>query len=324
VSKLVGKMGLDQKLDTVLVAGFDDPDRLPAGSPGGVLITADSWPGESKGKALTAKLRASGSIPPLIVTEQEGGDHRALSDLPPIESAFDVGAIGTPNAAEKWGLATGKALSANGIDLNLAPVADVATLDSPVYDRAFSDDPAVVTELTTAAVRGCGKSGIGCAVSHFPGLGGASGDTDEGPATVSLDAASLEARDLPPFRAAFRAKVPAVVLSLAFYAAYDPVTPGALSSAIAEDLLRDQLGFKGVALTDDLSSGAIAAGQGAPEAARAALAAGADMVVIGDPDQAQKARQVIGKAATEGGLPEDRLDQAVARVLELKRKLGLL
>jgi beta-N-acetylhexosaminidase len=325
VGKLVGGLSLEEKLDAVLVAGFDDPDRLPAGTPGGVLITADSWPGESKGKALTKKLHAAGGkSPPLIVTQQEGGDHRALSDLPPSESELEVGAIGTTGAAETWALATGKALEANGIDLNLAPVADVATLDSPISDRAFSDDPALVTELTVAALRGCRESGVACAVSHFPGLGGASEDTTAGPATVSLDPASLEARDLPPFRAAFEQKVPAVVLSLAFYAAYDPVTPAALSSAITEDLLRDQLGFKGVALTDDLSSGAIAAGQGAPDSAPAALAAGADMVVISDPGEAEKARETIQKAVKDGSIPADRLDQAVARVLELKRRLGLL
>ena len=324
VEKLVRGMPLEQKLDTVLVAGFDDPDRLPAGSPGGVLITAENWPGDRGAKALTAKLHGSGQIPPLIVTQQEGGDHRALSDLPPAENELEIGAIGTPEAAEAWALGTGRALSSRGIDLNLAPVADVATLDSPVSDRAFGDDPPVVAELTAASVRGCAKSGVACAVSHFPGLGGASGDTEDGPATVGLDTASLENRDLPPFRAAFEAKVPAVVLSLALYAAYDPVTPGALSSAIAEDLLRDQLGFKGVALTGDLSSGAIAAGQGAPEAATAALAAGADMIVISDPREAQEARQAIGSAAGEGGLPDDRLDQAVARVLELKQRLGLL
>jgi beta-N-acetylhexosaminidase len=325
VRKLLGKMSLEEKASAVMVAGFDDPDRIPAADPGGILITAASWQGERKGKALTAKLRASGGrIPPLIVTQQEGGDDRALDDLPPAESELEVGALGTPAAAETWALATGKALEANGIDLNLAPVADVATLDSPVSDRAFSDDPAVVTALTAAAIRGCSKSGVACAVSHFPGLGAASGDVDTGPASVSLDAATLEVRDLPPFEAAFEEKVPAVMLSLAFYAAYDPVTPAALSPVVADTLLREQLGFKGVALTDDLSGGAIAAAQGAPEAAPGAIAAGADMVVVSDPAEADAARKAIEKAARDGSVPADRLDEAVARVLELKRKLGLL
>ena len=127
------------------------------------------------------------------------------------------------------------------MDLNLFPVADVATVDSPVAGRAFSDDAATAAEMTAAAVRGCHDAGIACAVLHFPGLGAASQDTDQGPATVSLDERPSRARP-GAVRAAFAERVPAVVLSLAFYAAYDPVTPGAMSSEIATDLLRDQLG----------------------------------------------------------------------------------
>ena len=180
-------------------------------------------------------------------------------------------------------------MSAAGFDLNLGPLADVATIDSPVADRAYGDDAELVARLTAAALRGCKEGKIACAVSHFPGLGAASDDTAVSPATVGLDAASLASRDLVPFRAALDAGAPAVPLP-AFYAAYDPVTPAALSPAIAGDLLRRELGFKGVAITDDLSSGAVAAGIGAPDAAVRALAAGADMVTISEPGQAAQAR----------------------------------
>ena len=114
------------------------------------------------------------------------------------------------------------------------------------------------------------------------------------------------------------------MISLAFFAAYDPVTPGALSPAIATDLLRGELDFEGVAVTDDLSSGAISAGIGAPDAAVQALAAGADLAVVSDPAEAQKARMAILSAAHSGEIPRDRLDQAAARVLTLKEQLGLL
>ena len=91
------------------------------------------------------------------------------------------------------------------------------------------------------------------------------------------------------------------------------MTPGALAPAITDGLLRDQLGFKGVAITDDLSSGAIAAGQGAPEAARSALAAGADLIVVGDPADAKRPPTALLQAARSGAVPTDRLEQAVAR-----------
>ena len=144
------------------------------------------------------------------------------------------------------------------------------------------------------------------------------------PATVSLDPASLEARDLGAFRAAFDAGAPATVLSLAFYTAYDPIVPAALSPEIATDLLRGELGFEGLAISDDLSAGAIAAGLGAPEAAVQAIAAGTDLVMVDEPAQAGQARRAIVRALEEGGISEQRLDDAAARVLKLKKQLGLL
>ncbi len=144
------------------------------------------------------------------------------------------------------------------------------------------------------------------------------------PATVSLDAGSLEARDLGAFRAAFDAGAPATVLSLAFYTAFDPIVPAALSPEVATDLLRGELGFEGLAISDDLSAGAIAAGLGAPEAAVQAIAAGTDLVMIDDAAQAAQARTAIAEAVKDGGISEQRLDEAATRVLTLKKQLQLL
>jgi beta-N-acetylhexosaminidase len=208
--------------------------------------------------------------------------------------------------------------------MNLGIVADVATIDSPVGDRAFSDDANVTAQLTAAAIRGCEEAGIACAVRHFPGLGAASGSTDAGPATVSLDSATLATRDLLPFEAAIAEGAPAVVLSHAFYAAYDPVTPASLAPEVANGLLRERLGFTGVAITDDLATGAIRATGGVRQAGVTALAAGADMLLVESPAEAEGVRDGLLAAVESGEVPEDRLDQAVGRVLELKQNLGLL
>jgi beta-N-acetylhexosaminidase len=332
VRRMLDRMSVQAKVDQLIAAGFDDPAaaraELASTPLGGVVVRPDVWPGGAQGRAMVSELRSAaasgGGVPPLVIAEQEGGSYRALGDLPPAQTEQQIGDTADTARAESWALQTGRALKAAGFDLNLAPVADVASAAGPIADRAFGDDPSAVAAMTAAAVRGCRASGIACAVSHFPGLGGASGDTDTGPATVSLDAAALDARDLAPFRAAFAAHVPAVVLSLAFYAAYDPVTPGALSPRVADELLRSKLHFDGVAITDDLAAGAISAGIGAPQAAVEAVAAGADMTVIGDPAQADQARGALLAAARSGQIPKDRLDQAVARVLTLKLRLGLL
>lgn len=332
IAKAVKAMRPAQKADAVVIAGFvsqaDAVEDAGANQLGGVIVGAEDWFGATKGRALLARLRSAGSsgtrIPPLIVGRQEGGAYRAYPDLPPAEGQREIGADADPAAASSWAEATSAALGKAGFDLNLAPLGDVATLDSPLADRTFGDDPALVTAMTAAAVQGCRAGGIACALPYFPGLGGASQSTEAGPATVGLDAASLAARDLSPFRAAIKQKVPALVLSLAFYAAYDPVTPAALSPAIAGGLLREDLGFNGVAISDDLTAAAIQSAGGAPQAAVQAIAAGTDMVVVDAPGQAAAARKAILGAARSGGIPPARLDQAIARVLELKQRLGLL
>ena len=331
IRKLIDRLSPAQKADEVVVSGFegaaDGAQQAGAAQLGGLLVGPEDWQGAG-GPALLARLHSAGStggrIPPLIVGTQQGGIYRAYPGLPPAEGQAQIGAADDAAKARGWAEAAGTGLLEAGFDVNLAPLADIATLDSPLSDRVFSDDPEVVTKMTRAATDGCAASGLACALPYFPGLGGASQSTEDGPATVSLDTASLEARDLAPFRAAIAQKVPALVLSLAFYAAYDPVTPAALSPSIAQGLLRDQLGFQGVAITDDLTAGAVAQGIGAPQAAVQALAAGSDLVVVDDPAQAAAARKAIGGAISSGAIPGDRVDEAVGRILVLKQGLGLI
>jgi beta-N-acetylhexosaminidase len=335
IADLVAGLSPEELVDQVLLLGFDGTDasapffdEVRTRQLGGVLVEAPNWPDAGSGSALVAALREAGGqggrIPPLIVTSQEGGPYRALADLPPEQTELEIGNSASPAVAERWARQTCAALAGAGFDLNLSPVADVATLDSPIADRSFSDDPAIAAQLTAAAVRGCREAGLASAALHFPGLGAASQDTSQGPATVSLDPASLASRDLQAFGAAFAERVPAVVLSLAFYAAYDPVTPGALSPQVATGLLRDQLGFEGLAISDDLGSGAVRSGDPVAKAAVQALAAGADLIQIGSPADQVGAREAIVEAVAEGALPRERLAEAAGRVLELKGRRGLL
>jgi beta-N-acetylhexosaminidase len=329
VAKAVERLSAGEKVDTVLAVGFAGT-RAPQLAPdqGGVVIEPANWPGDGAGRSLLAAIhaagRAPGRVPPLVIGLQEGGQYRAYAELPPPLRELDIGDRGDPALAESSSRQAAAALKKAGFDLNLAPVADVATLDSAIADRSYGDEPELVAQMTAAAIRGCAAAGLACAPSHFPGEGAASGDTGDGPATVGLDPATLRARDLVPFRAAFDAKAPAVVLSHSFYAAYDSVTPASLSPQIATGLLRDELGFEGVAITDDLSAGAIRGGDGAGDASVQALSAGADLLLVSDPGDAAAARASLLKAVGSGQFSQQRLDDAVARVLELKRKAGLL
>jgi beta-N-acetylhexosaminidase len=330
----VQEMTPEQLADQVLLLGFEGTDASAAflddvrsRELGGVFVDTPNWTGAASGTALVAALRAAGRedgrIPPLIVAAQEGGRYRAFDDLPPEQTELELGDSGSVDAAEDWARQTAQSLRSAGFDLNLSPVADIATLDSPIADRAFSDDGAEVIEMTAAAIRGCTTAGLACAALHFPGLGAASEDTDHGPATVGLDAATIESRDAAPFAFGIAEGMPAVVLSLAFYAAYDAVTPAALSEPVATRLLRDQLGFSGVAITDDLGAGAVRSGYSVPKAAVAALAAGSDLIQIDSPEDQKGVAEAIATAVESGELDESRLQQAAARVLELKRVRGL-
>lgn len=334
-SPAIAEMTPAELADQVLLLGFEGTDgsaafvqQVRARQLGGVLVGPQNWIDSATGTALVGAIRAAGRengrIPPLLTGQQEGGKYRAFADLPPEQTELEIGDAGSLEGAEDWARETGEALRSAGFDLNLFPVADVATLDSPVADRAFSDDPVETAAMTAAAARGCRQAGLACAALHFPGLGGASEDTDLGPATVGLDAATLESRDVAAFSAAFAEQMPAVVLSLAFYVAYDPVTPAALSQPVATGLLRDQLGFEGVAITDDLGAGAVRSGSSVPKAAVTALAAGADLLRIDAAEDQVGVQAAILAAVDDGELSQERLEQAAGRVLELKRSRGLI
>ena len=328
-------MTIPERVDQLLLYGFKGTDataplvaELGERQLGGVLITRRNWVDPVQGRQLVGTLRAAGlqddRISPLLVTAQEGAEYNSLAGLPPTARQLDTGRDSDALATEELARGAAGELRAAGLDLNLAPVADVATIASPLAGRVFSDDATVAAELTAAAIRGCEAGGIACAALHFPGQGAASQDTDEGPATVSLDSVSLDNRDLAPFRAAFAERVPAVVVSLGFFAAYDPVTPAALAPEVTTGLLREELGYEGLAITDDLSAGAIKATQSVASAAVAAVAAGADMVQISVPaDQPGVAEALLG-AVESGQIPGDRLNEAAGRVLELKRAQRLL
>jgi beta-N-acetylhexosaminidase len=326
------QMSLGEKVDQLFLVGFAGREATARGvvalrrrPPGGVFVASRNWADAGQGRALIEALRSGPSgaslpLPPLIATAQEGGPYRHLRDLPPTERAIDVGDSGSARRALRWARNTARVLREAGIDVNLAPVADVAALDSPIGDRAFGDDPDLVAAMTAAAVQGCRAGGTLCAVGHFPGVGAASQDTALGPATVGLPLPDLIRRDLPPFEGAAAARVPAMVVANAVYAAYDGVTPAALEPAIATDLLRARLGFRGVAITDDLGAGAITAERSAGEAAVAALRAGADLLFFRRPGRgASGARQAVLQAVRRGELSPARIAQAAARVLDLKR-----
>jgi beta-N-acetylhexosaminidase len=260
--------------------------RIRRGEIGGVVLLASNIRDRTQVRALTRRLqraaRAGGQPPLLIALDQEGGDVKRVPWAPPTRSVPSMGGTGDADVAYRQGRATGEALSALGINTDLAPVADIPrTSASFMYQqgRVFSFDAAVATRLAAAFARGLGDAGVLATMKHFPGIGLANRNTDHAADVIRASRAAL-ATDLRPYRRAIVQDIPLIMLSNAAYAAYDPDAAAGWSHAVAVSLLRDELGFEGISITDSLDGTAHARGVSAGELAELATRAGTDMILL--------------------------------------------
>ncbi|HET8975985.1 MAG TPA: glycoside hydrolase family 3 N-terminal domain-containing protein [Solirubrobacterales bacterium] len=314
VTKL-GEGGADQKLVR----------RVRKGQVGGLIV--DPRDEQTLQADLTSlqQAAADGDNPPLLVMiDQEGGDVKRLPNGPPELSAPQMGEDGDPDTARAEGEATGQFLEPLGVDVDLAPVLDVAlpqTADT-ISSRSFGDDPALVADLGSAFIQGLQSQGVAATAKHFPGLGAATTNTDFSPVTIVTRQESLDA-GIEPFRAAVEAGVRLVMMSSAIYPDLGPKKPAAFARPIVQGLLRDQLGFEGVIITDDLQSIAIQELSGPARAAVAAIGAGCDLLLYarGAQGSVQGFNALVG-AVKEGGLDQAQIEAAYQRITSLKAQLA--
>jgi beta-N-acetylhexosaminidase len=327
-------MSLERKVAQLMLWGFPGQDltdpvfeRLRALGLGGLAIDRPNYASADQLASLAGEARViaeqEGHVRPWVLAPQEGGEFNAFPDLPPASAPAD---LESNTAAFGEAREAAGALGALGVGGVLGPIVDVATPDNPaVGARAYSDDPRDVAAYATAVIDAYRDARMLTAAGHFPGLGGGTADTRLGLSQVGATVGQLRARDLVPFRAAFRAGVPAVLMSNGLYATDDFVTPGSLSRALMTGLLRDDLGFKGIAITDDLADPAVTTLTPIPAAAVAAIESGADLLYIsGPPEEQEAAYESVLRAARSGDIPEARLDEAVLRNLAIKLDYGLI
>ncbi|MFI7578658.1 glycoside hydrolase family 3 protein [Micromonospora sp. NPDC049497] len=291
---------------------------------GSVVLFARNVVDPEQVAALTATLRAE--RPDVIVAiDEEAGD------VTRIESArgssrpgnLALGAIDDPALTEEVARDLGTDLAALGVTLDYAPDADVnSNPDNPVIGvRSFGAEPTLVARHTAAWVRGLQAGGVAACAKHFPGHGDTRVDSHHDLPRITADRARLEAVELAPFRAAVAAGVQAVMTGHLLVPALDPELPATLSSRILTGLLRDELGFSGVVVTDAVEMRAVADRYGFTGAAVRALAAGADAICVGgehaDEESARRLRDAIVAAVVSGDLPEERLTEAAKRVGQL-------
>lgn len=294
---------------------------------GGVILFGSAAPTDLSRQLAGLKAQAPGGISPLIMTDEEGGAVQRMPNLVgPLASPRVMAASLNPDGVRQLGEATGHQLLANGVDVDLAPVLDLASGPGPDLQhtdgpRSFSPDPGIAASYGLGFAQGLLAAGVMPVVKHFPGEGQATANTDAAPAsTPPLPA--LEGSDLLPFGDAVHAQLPAVMVGNATIPGLT-TGPASLSSAAIGGLLVHQLGFGGLVLTDSLSASSIrATGLDVPHAAVQAVTAGADMVLydLAAPSSGPAAvANQLTAAVSDGTLPLSRLDDAVGHVLSAKK-----
>jgi len=344
VQQTLKKMTLEEKLGQLLVVyyfgGF-----LPAESEsfrellrqveknhvGGFVIQTHSTPlGIERSQVyptavLANELQNRAKVPLLVAADFERGTAMRLVEGTSFPQAMAVAATGSPQDAYAVGRVTAIEARAAGVHWVFAPVADVnINPENPIINvRSFGEDPRRVAEFVAAFVRGVEENGALATGKHFPGHGDTGTDSHLNLPVVRGDRARLEQVELVPFRAAIAAGVSTIMTGHLAVAAIepDPDLPATLSPRILTGLLRQQLGFDGLVVTDALDMGGVTTPCSPYEVAVCSILAGADVLLV--PPVPEAALQALKEAAASGRLSKARIDEAVTRVLRAKAKLGL-
>ncbi len=328
---LTQHLSLNDELGQMLLVQFagqyptpDAVQMLNDQGAGGVLYFAANIASASQISSLNAQVNQLASIPPLLAVDQEGGDVNRLLDLiGPLPAAAD---LKDPQAAYARGVQDASDLSTYGFNLNLAPVVDVGTANPQLGARTFGSTPERVETMAAAYLEGLQQGQITACVKHFPGLGDTTTDPHIGLPILTHSRQEWENIDLAPYRYLFqREDVRAIMVTHEMIPAVDSQLPSTLSPAIVQGVLRDELGYNGVIITDSLYMDAINARWSVPEASVLAVKAGADIIIgASDPASVQAIKDAFTQALTSGSLTKARIDTSVQRILALKIRMGLI
>ncbi len=322
--------GLERLASACLFPGFEGlapPDwvrRELEGGLGGVVLFSRNVADRAQLAALSGAIRGE-RAEALIGIDEEGGDVTRLeartgSSYP---GNLALGAVDDVELTTQVAAAIGGELAAAGVNLDLAPVADVNSDErNPIIGvRSFGSDPALVARHTAAYVAGLQREGVAACAKHFPGHGATHADSHLELPTIEVDRETLLARELVPFRAAIEAGTQSVMTAHIRVPAIDEL-PATLSRAHLTGLLREELGYDGMVITDALEMRAVSATVGVEEGAVLAVVAGADALCLGHDlfeDDVRAIRRALVEAVRAGRLPEERLAEAAARVERVGR-----
>jgi beta-N-acetylhexosaminidase len=350
IAEVIDGLSLEQKVGQTLLLGFGGTvmdgtiERfIDEMQPGGVALFTRNIAGPEQTMALIAALRKKdprvgcaddavacpATVPMFVSVDQEGGSVvRLKKDAVILPSPMALGAADDPELAYRVGRALGEDLVLWGFNMNLAPVLDVSSNPkNPVIGvRSFGGDPNRVSDIGVGYIEGLGDAGVVAVAKHFPGHGDTDTDSHYALPVLQHDLTRLHEIELRPFARAFSAGLPAIMtahIALPLIAEGKDV-PATVSGKVLTGVLREDLGWDGLVITDGLEMQGIIDRYGAGEAAVRAVVAGADMVmVLWFPEKKIEVQRALLDAVKSGRLPMARLDQAVRRVLEQKARAGL-
>jgi beta-N-acetylhexosaminidase len=328
-------MQLEHKIGQLLIiglpgAGMDPATRelLEMVQPGGVLLNGRNIEGPQQVAELTSAVRSVVQVPPLMAVDQEGGRVDRLKTIySPMPSADLLRASSDASIAARLGEITAEALRALGFNINFAPVLDISTDDSAengLKGRYLGSSVAEVVRLAGAYLEGLQRGGVLGVGKHFPGLGPSRADTHEHLPAIDRSRDEIMKQDVAPYVELFskiNARLNAVIVGHAHYPAFDgpAALPASLSKNIVMGLLRDEISFRGLAITDDLEMGAITSTRDSSEAAVMAIEAGNDMaMVLGSPERVTAAWQAMVAAARENRITRTHISRAFDHIARIK------
>lgn len=328
VDKTVASMSKTEKIGQMVMIGIQgtkvDDDSLYMLNQyhmGGVILFDRNMESLEQVKQLTSDLQAQSNekVPLFIGIDEEGGDVvRMAEKLTPPPSQKEIGATGDIEQAKTWAIKTAKSLKDMGINVNFAPVADVGSNDK----RSYSIDTNTVIDFVRAATEGYQQENIIYSLKHFPGIGKGRVDSHVDSSSIDVAKEVLMAEDILPFKTIIDGNEPNdyfILVSHLKYPALDEEYPASLSSKIMTDLLRNELGYKGIIITDDMEMGAVANHNDFRSIGVKAVKAGADIVLVcHEYKHQQEVYLGLLDAVNSGEISQERIDESVKRIIKVK------
>ena len=323
VTMQLNNLSLAEKIGQLFIVDADmSANALPA-PVGGYILFSRHTPNKAETLTLTQQLRyASPRLPPFIAVDQEGGRVARISFISRLPAARQLAAL-RPEIVARIGWLLGQELYGLGFNLNFAPVMDVSTRsENPVIgDRAFSSDAVAVAIQGVAFIDGLQSAGIAATAKHFPGHGDTRTDSHLTLPVIDHSRDRLERVELLPFQAAVKTNVDMVMIGHLHLPALDPRPdlPATLSWPIVSGLLREQLGYEGIIITDAMNMRAVSDRFGSDQAAVMAFKAGVDIILM--PADFFVAYNAMLVAVQTGEISQSRLDDSLRRILSLKQRM---